>query len=264
MSINLYIKMGLSAFLVLLHIIQYHILPVNISKQIYIFIVKTFICLTNSQIRIHGNCADLNNNNLLIMSNHYDGILDANILFNIYYKNNDNNTLCSIVKSNIMTDKENTQLIIRLMSYIKNGFINSFNLIPYKRGDKEDGQHVKNIILDSLHGNKNILIFPEGTTRTNGIPKDFKIGIFQLAVENKLRILPITLKFEKDIGSEIGEPIKLLNMFDNVLDVYIHDLIDETDECYKKNDFLALKQKTFNVILSPMGVNPHTPHLGEN
>jgi 1-acyl-sn-glycerol-3-phosphate acyltransferase len=124
--------------------------------------------------------------------------------------------------------------------------------IPYKRGDKEDGSNVKNKIVESLHSGKNILVFPEGTARRDGIPKDFKVGIFQLAIENKLRILPITIKYDKDIGSEKGEPVKFLNLFNNGVNIYIHDIIDETDECYQINDPVALKQKTFNIITSAM------------
>jgi len=257
MSVNtynfyLYIKLSLSAIFVLINIIQYYIFPQQISKQIYIALNNAIIFLTNSQIKIHGNTDNLNNN-LLIMTNHYDGVIDANILYNLHYKYNRDNILYSIVKSTLMCDSEDTQLIMRLMSYIKNGFINSSYFIPYKRGDKEDGTNVKNIIIESIRSNKNILIFPEGTTRTNGIPKDFKNGIFQLATENKINILPITLKFDKDIGSEKGEPIKILNIFDNVVDIYIHEVIDSiSDECYKTNDFMSLKNKVFNIITAPM------------
>jgi 1-acyl-sn-glycerol-3-phosphate acyltransferase len=259
MSVNpynfyLYIKLGLLVFCVITNIILYHILPQQISKQIYIVLNNMIIFLTHSQIKIHGNVDNLNNN-LLIMSNHYDGIIDANILFNLYYKHNCDNILYSIVKSTLMCDPEDKQLIIRLMSCVKNGFINSSYFIPYKRGDKEDGNNVKNIIVETIRAKKNVLVFPEGTTRTNGIPKDFKNGIFQLAVENKINILPITLKFEKDIGSEKGEPIKILNIFDNVVDIYIHEVIDSTsDEFYQKNDFIGLKQKTFDIIKAPMMV----------
>jgi 1-acyl-sn-glycerol-3-phosphate acyltransferase len=250
----LYTKIGLLTIFTLINIIQYYIFPQQISKQIYIGVNNIIIFLTNSQIKIHGNVDNLNNN-LLIMSNHYDGMIDANILFNLHYKYNCDNILYSIVKSTLMCDPEDKQLIMRLMSYIKNGFINSSYFIPYKRGDKEDGNNVKNIIVKMLRSKNNVLVFPEGTTRRDGIPKDFKNGIFQLAVENNINILPITLKFDKDIGSEKGEPIKILNIFDNVVDIYIHEVIDSTTyECYKNNDFITLKNKVLNIIVEPMFV----------
>jgi len=223
------------------------------------------IFLTNSQIKIHGNVDYLNNSNLLIMTNHYDGVIDANLLFHLYYKHNMDNMLYSIVKSTIMCDTEDTPLVVRLMSYVKTGFINSSYFIPYKRGDKEDGNIVKNTIVNHLKTGKNVLIFPEGTTRTNGIPRDFKHGIFQLAVENKLNILPITLKFQKDIGSEKGESIKILNIFDNEVDIYIHERIDHaSNEFYKTNDYLGLKEQVFQAVTGVFhGGHPRTPELEE-
>ncbi len=206
----------------------------------------------NTQIKIHGNVDNFQNNNLLIMANHYDGYIDGNIIYNLYYKNNTIEPLYTIVKADMFGNSKDKSKIMKSLSCCKNSIMNSLYFIPYKRGDKEDGQNVKNILIDALHNGKNILVFPEGTTHKDGIPKDFKNGIFQLALENKLRILPITLKYEKDIGSEKGEPINFSNLFDNVCNIYIHDLIDENDECYKTNDFLALKEKTFNIISKPM------------
>ena len=116
---------------------------------------------------------------------------------------------------------------------------------------------MKETIADYLQNNKNVLIYPEGTTRKNGVPKDFKHGIFQLAVEKKASILPITLKFARDCGTEKGEPANFYDLFDNEVDVYLHDLIDsETDDCYKTNDFMSLKEKTFQRIT---GGHPPTP-----
>jgi 1-acyl-sn-glycerol-3-phosphate acyltransferase len=261
----LYLKLIVAVIFILINVIQYYIFPQQISKFIYIFLNKLVIFLTNSQIKIHGNVDYLNNSNLLIMTNHYDGVIDANLLFHLYYKHNMDNMLYSIVKSTIMCDTEDTPLVVRLMSYVKTGFINSSYFIPYKRGDKEDGNIVKNTIVNHLKTGKNVLIFPEGTTRTNGIPRDFKHGIFQLAVENKLNILPITLKFQKDIGSEKGESIKILNIFDNEVDIYIHERIDHaSNEFYKTNDYLGLKEQVFQAVTGVFhGGHPRTPEFGE-
>jgi 1-acyl-sn-glycerol-3-phosphate acyltransferase len=251
MNFYLHFKIGLIVLFIIINIIQFFILPLEISKIIYTTLNIALTSLVNSKPRIHGNVNNFQNDRLLIMANHYDGVLDANIMYNLYYKHNSIETLHTIVKANLLGDPTSKQKILQVMSSVQNSIMRSCYFIPYKRGDKEDGKNVKNVITESLYNGKNILVFPEGTTHKDGIPKDFKNGIFQLAVENKLRILPITLKYEKNIGTEKGEPIKFLNMFDNVVDIYIHDLIDENDECYKTNDFLALKQKTFNAISSP-------------
>jgi hypothetical protein len=36
------------------------------------------------------------------------------------------------------------------------------------------------------------------------------------------------------------------------VDIYIHDLIDETDECYKQENPEGLKNKVFNIIRAPL------------
>jgi 1-acyl-sn-glycerol-3-phosphate acyltransferase len=251
---NLYLKfkIGLIVVSIIIHILFFLFFPTEISKIVSITINKTLIELVNLKIRVHGNTNNFQNNKLLIMSNHYDGFLDGNTIFKLYYKYNSIEMLHTIVKADILGDPTSNQKSIKFLSFIKNEFINSSYFIPYKRGDKEDGKQTKNIIVEYLNKGKNILVFPEGTTHRDGIPKDFKNGIFELAVENKLRILPITVKYEKDIGAEKGEPVKLLKLFDNVVDIYIHDVIDETDECYINNDFMALKQKTINLISKPM------------
>ena len=251
---NLYLKfkIGLIVVSIIIHIIFFLFFPTEISKIVSITINKTLIELVNLKIRVHGNTNNFQNNKLLIMSNHYDGFLDGNTIFKLYYKYNSIEMLHTIVKADILRDPTSKQKILQILSCIQNSIMSSCYFIPYKRGDKQDGKNVKNIITESLYNGKNVLIFPEGTTRTNGIPKEFKNGIFELAVANKLRILPITIKYEKNIGYEKNDPIKFLNIFDNVVDIYIHDVIDENDECYKNNDFMALNHKTFNIIKAPM------------
>ena len=238
--------------IIILNAIIYLFFRPEINKFVYVSFNKVLIGLTNSKIRVHGNTNNFSNNNLLIMSNHYDGVLDGNIIYNLYYKHNSIETLHTIVKSNIFSDPNSKQKLLQLLYSIKNAIMSSCYFIPYKRGDKEDGKNTRNIITNSLQNGKNILVFPEGTCHRDGIPRDFKNGIFQLAVENKLRILPITIKYEKDIGTERGDPENFLNIFDNTVDIYIHDVIDETDKCYQTNDQIALKNKVFDIISAPM------------
>ncbi len=251
MSCIVHFKTCLMMIVVIINTILYCIFDQSISKIFYIIANKTLCKIMNTKTRVHGNTANFSNNNLLIMSNHYEGVLDGNVIYDLYYKHNSIESLHTIVKHNIVGDPADKSLVSNLLSFIKDAVIDACYFIPYKRGDKEDGKHTRDVIVNSLRRGKNVLVFPEGTAHRDGVPKDFKNGIFELAVENKLRILPITIKYEKDIGSEKNEAFKNSNFFNNVADVYIHDLIEETDECYKTNDSLALKQKVFDTISEP-------------
>jgi len=252
MNIFQNIKVFLLFILIIINIIFYYISPEIISKHIWHKILKLAKNIMNLKTKIHGNKNNLNTNNLLIMCNHYDGLNDGDILYDLYYNENKQNMLYTIVKSNIVGDSNDNSILSNILSCMKTSVLKSLNFVSYTRGDKEDGIVVKNIVANYLKNNKNILVFPEGTTRTNGIPKDFKHGIFQLAIEHNFNILPITIKYDRDIGTERSDPFNVSLIFNNNADVYIHDIIDsKTEEAYKNKDFLALKNKTFDIICSP-------------
>ena len=256
-TIYLNTKLVFIVLLFLINIAQYTIFPIYVSKMIYIYIFKMAVSLTNSKITIHGNTDVFKQNNVIIMSNHYAG-LDFGILTDLYYRHNRENILYTIAKSNLLGDKEDKSVISKMLYYVKDSYMASKYLIPYIRGDKEDGAIVKHKVTDYLEQNANIMVFPEGTTTKNGVPKDFKSGIFKLAVEKKINIVPITIKYKKDMGSNIGEPLRFLNWFDNDVDIYIHDIITTKDECHK--DYMELKQKVFETIIG--GSTPQPPVLG--
>jgi len=248
-----HLKLGLILTLaVIINTVIYLLFSHEISKIFYILLNKLIGELMNTKIRVHGNTNHFSNNNLLIMCNHYHGLLDPIIIYNLYYKHNSIETLHSLVKADFFTDPTSKQNIMHLLSSMQDTLMTSCYFIPYKRGDKEDGKKTRNTIVDVLNTGKNVLVFPEGTSHKNGVPQEFKKGSFEVAVENKLRILPITIKYEKDIGKEKGEPLELLNVFDNVVDIYIHDMIDENDECYTQQNPEGLKDKVFNIIKTPL------------
>jgi 1-acyl-sn-glycerol-3-phosphate acyltransferase len=224
----------------------------EINKFFYIILHEVIGVLTNPTIRVHGNTNNFSNNNLLIMSNHCYSLLDGNIIYNLYHKHNSIETLHTIVKADFFNDPTYKNKIMNLLGSIQDTLLSSWCFIPYKRGDKADGKKTRNTIVDTLSDGKNILIFPEGTSHKNGIPQQFKKGSFEIAVANKLRILPITIKYEKDIGAENDDPVLFFNAFDNVVDIYIHDIIDETDECYRQQNPEGLKDKVFDIIRAPM------------
>ena len=179
------------------------------------------------------------------MPNHY-GPFDCYILLKIINNTSYSNFLYIIAKSNLFGNKSDQNIITYYLYYIQSLFMNAMHLIPYDRGNIESGKIVKNEIINKLQiKNTNVCIFPEGTGHRDGIPKQFKNGIFHLASENNLTILPITIIYEKNIGSERGEPINLLNWFDNVCHVYIHEKINNSN-------WKELKEKTFNTIKEPL------------
>ena len=56
----------------------------------------------------------------------------------------------------------------------------------------------------------------------------------------------------KKIGKKDDNTLDNSNIFDNTANVYIHDMIDSnTSDFYKTNDFMGLKNKTYDVICSP-------------
>lgn len=255
-QVYLHVKLVGLALLVLTNIVQFYLLPTRVSQRVFIGLNRLFVYLLNPIIRVHGDPAAFQRQNLVVMSNHYDGVLDANL---VYYLNNRatlGRPLWTVVKANILCDADDTHPMVKLLAGLKTAFIRSNYFIPYVRGDKADGAVVKDTLLACLRRDGigrtgrtgrtggNVLIFPEGTTRKNGVPRDLKNGIFQLAAEQGLNILPVRLKFEKDIGTERGEGLKPLNFFNNVVDVYIHDVLPGAGA-----DYLALKQK----VLADLG-----------
>ena len=187
---------------------------------------------------------------MLILSNHYSG-LDFIVFSNVMHNYNKvGSTLYTVAKADLVGDDTDKNILSSFFFIFKNQFYNSLNLLPYKRGDKEDGKNVKNVIVNKLNNNSNILLFPEGTTRTDGVPKDFKIGIFQTAIENNLEILPVTLKYNKNIGLERNDPVILFNWFDVNLDIYLHNKIDNMTYENVQNDPIKLKDTILQKIIN--------------
>lgn len=172
----------------------------------------------------------------VIMSNHYN-VTDVNIIKDAFREH-----FYIIAKSDLVTS-ENTFLPI--LNYLQQTFFNTFYLIPYIRGDKNSGSDIKDKILKCIQDGNNVLIFPEGTSHRDGIPKSFKNGIFHLCYDNNIPILPVTIKFNKDIGLERGDPFDIYGIFDMNPDVVFHPTITKSESMEE------LRDKTFNAIVSP-------------
>jgi len=193
----------------------------------------------NARITVHGTKDSLKKSGLLIVANHYSGI-DFPIIASIF----DANNIYTVVKSDLINDPANKHILATLLASLNSAFMRALHFIPYKRGDREDGALIKNVIVDKLNEGRNVLIFPEGTTHRDGIPKEFKQGIFHLAYDNKLPVLPITLKYKKDIGAEAGDPLVFATYFDTEVDIYLHDIVDSAGEA----DAQTLKEHVFKAV----------------
>lgn len=245
------IKLVFILFAVITNVIQYYIFDKETSTAIMNFLLTNIILrIANVKTKTHGNTHYLNDSNMLIMSNHYDG-LDGVIFFSIM--NKPSNNLYIVVKSDLVGNELDKNAISYILSFIKKAFIKSSNFISYKRGDKQNGDDVKNEIIEKITTiNSNVLVFPEGTTHKRGIAKDFKNGIFHLASDENIEILPITLVYDRDdFGSERGESINLLSWMNITCNVYVHEKI-------RGKNWEELKQKTFNAINDSHIKNSHT------
>jgi 1-acyl-sn-glycerol-3-phosphate acyltransferase len=230
----MFLKLFLGLLTLIIHIAS-NIFPSIINKRIKRkingFLIKD---IYSNKIKLHGNTELLNNYGNIILSNHYN-ISDTNIIYSLM-----KNETYAVAKSDIFEEVIKNKTISTILNKV---IFRGFNLISYKRKDKVDGLKVKKKILKLINKNKNVLIFPEGTSTRNGVPKNFKNGIFKLASEYKIPILPITLKFEKDVGLNVKDKFRIKNLFNNKLDVYIHDEIISSDWEY-------LKKQTFNTIVN--------------
>jgi 1-acyl-sn-glycerol-3-phosphate acyltransferase len=97
---------------------------------------------------------------------------------------------------------------------------------------------VKNKIVETLNNGDTVLIFPEGTTTRDGKPKQFRKGIFELCVTENIKVIPVTIKYNRDIGMDTEHPLKFSDWYDIKANVYVHDEIYDSDsEIFMKKVF---------------------------
>ena len=242
MILNFYIKflkiIKISIFSISLLLFMFYskyILNYN-NKSLY-HKYNNFVCnkIFNINITLKSKIPKLTKPHI-IMVNHYN-ITDSIIIKKILGLH-----LYTICKSDLVTS-ENT--VLPILNYLEKTFFDTLSIITYVRNNKKSGSDVKEKILDKINEGEHILIFPEGTCHRDGIPKSFKNGIFYLCHENNIPILPLTLKFDKDIGLEREDTFNIYDVFDTNVEVYIHNV--ESDS----KSMEELKNKTFNKIISP-------------
>ena len=200
-------------------------LPLQYNSKIHIFlkkkIYKLFLYILNCNINLK-NYTDISKKKqkYIIILNHYTAL--EYFILNVIYPNS-----FTIVKSDLLVANINS-LLKKLLVNLQNTLFKQGMLISYIRGNSKSGMECKEIIKKTIKSH-NIIIMPEGTSTRCGIPKNFKKGIFYLAYENKIPIIPLSLKYNRDIGINPGDKINLSNWVDIEANIYVHDEINTED-----------------------------------
>ncbi|MCB9481921.1 MAG: lysophospholipid acyltransferase family protein [Desulforegulaceae bacterium] len=106
-------------------------------------------------------------------------------------------------------------------------------------------KRINNAKENLIKENKSILFFPEGTRSLDGRVKNFKKGAFQLALEMKIPVLPVTIK-----GTHSILPSKTTDLLPGRAELIIHKPINVED--LDKNSINGLIYKTKSIIESSL------------
>uniref|UniRef100_A0A6C0BE13 Phospholipid/glycerol acyltransferase domain-containing protein n=1 Tax=viral metagenome TaxID=1070528 RepID=A0A6C0BE13_9ZZZZ len=121
---------------------------------------------------------------------------------------------------------------------------------------KESAEYVKDKILELISEGKNVLVFPEGSlvrikSRDEELLKPFKKGLFRLAYDNNICILPISQYhyhndninyFDTHIPDMILEIPLIDSSIDNLnVDVQVLNLIDPSEKDFEEFYSLCFK-----------------------
>lgn len=147
-----------------------------------------------------------NGRGCVIMANHYCGGLDVCLIERFIE--------CYIVVKNDICGEIVNEENDGIQNFLRKALFDKCLLIPYKRGNKESGYEVKQMIERETKRGKNVLIFPEGTSqRCWNKPLPFRKGIFDLCFEKNIPIFSISLNYSKDIGAGKSDSTNFSNIF---------------------------------------------------
>ena len=229
-----YLKIILFFIILIIFILINNLLPDKISWRIVNFLNKFNVkYILGISTEIIGDKNLFCKKGVIFISNHHNAT-DA-IILNSCIRNN----TYTVTKSDLLSHMG-----------IKNKFITKLffkgtKLISYIRDNMNSGKIVKRKMLDHLLKNNNILVFPEGTSTRNGYPKEFKNGLFKFSAENNIPIVPITIKYKRQIGIKKGDPFKLNQILDNEATIYLHNIL-------VSKDWEFLKKKSYDLITRPL------------
>jgi len=222
--------------IIILIIIIIILLLFFIIKTIKVFEVNNLLLnYFNIKIKIKGsyNLKDYNKKPVIIMANHINGI-DYSIIYKVIHDLNNNKNIYAVTKHNVFGDKNDDNIISNILALFKNDLYKFLNFILYERGNKKSGELTKKKMLEVLNKNNSVILFPEGETNKTNTLKNFKPGSFKLCADNNIYVLPITLKYNKNIGVDRTEAININKWYNVSAIVNIHPMI------YDKNPDIFL------------------------
>ncbi len=230
------------------------LLEKEIINQEEIVSLREFIYPLN-EIKYNGleEVSKLKNKNrgYLILSNHNTVLSDYVLIRSII------DTYAIAAQENILEQSVNTGIDYE-------NIITKVKLIGYKRlnskNTETNGDDVKHIIIDKIETGNNIIVFPEGKM-THGLSLEpFKKGIFYLAYEYKIPILPLIIHYKNEsYFCSCREPHRInQHMIDdcgidvNILDFVYPEDFNSFDDFYnhtynKMNDIYVECRKSNNV-----------------
>lgn len=219
--------------LILLYCIQYVNLKIIYNILFYLGNIK--INIKNSE-----NLKYINER-VIIMSNHYCpcDVGPISYIFNKITKKQ----IYTVSRQNIFSDKNNGNMISKFLSLFDSKKF--FKLISYEKGNKKSGKKVKEKMVEIINNNDTVILFPEGDISRKGISSEFKPGSFKMCSENNIKILPITLDYNKRIGRYNNEIFNIFKWYNTEVTITIHKPIYNEDP-------EILQKITYNTIVNPL------------
>lgn len=225
----------LNVLIYCLYNITYKCTYLNIKKKNILISQSLTPLLNNLNIKLNTYGFINNNKNVIYICNH-SSYLDPIIIK--YLKPN----IKTIAKDDIVGE-------FSVIKKFAKQILDNWGVIFYKRGNKNSGKVVRNVIKNSVLNGDSILIFPEGKTHAFEGLRDFYPGSFETAYEYNLVIQPITIKYLTDItwGMEKSYTRK-----------HHIDIVDNVIECKRNN--VNNVNITFHPLIYPDKFNNHN-HL---
>ena len=177
----------------------------------YMYIIYLYIL--NCKINVNNKVGYDDTKKYIIMSNHYTA-LDYFALNTIFP-----NSL-TVVKNDLLSQRNDSNLSVNLVNRVSYLFFKIGMLITYIRGNAKSGEDCKKNIIKNIPYH-NIILFPEGTSSKEGIPKKFKNGIFHLCKDKHIPVLLCSLKYDKNIGVNPNGKFQLTDWVDTTLNINV-------------------------------------------
>lgn len=111
----------------------------------------------------------------------------------------------------------------------------SVDTVYVDRNDKDSRKHTKDTIKKRIANGKSVIIFPEGTTGAGNGLLPFKPGMFHVAAEYGIPVVPVTIRYEDPEMAWVGDDPIGAHFFRNfgkkstVAHIYFGQHLNDTD-----------------------------------